>query len=442
MDIPHTSAVHSQFCQSCNAWRGSLGLEPTPELFVQHIVQIFRELKRVLRDDGTLWLNLGDSYCSTAPGTRGAPGQLGANSGFGRRTAYHLANQRPETPENMKPKDLVGIPWAVAFALRKDGWYLRSDIIWHKPNPMPESVTDRPTKAHEYIFLLSKNQKYFYDAEAIKEESTGQNGSAANFKRDSKDHIIPGQSKKQHRLDRTNTKDSGKRNKRSVWTIPTHPMPDAHFATFPPKLVEPCVLAGSPVVCCPDCGTGWERIVEKDRPPESVYTKTNRPLDGLVAAGTRRNGVVRGSGQAYTNWKNGHPDKTTGFRPTCSCYDELYQSPTEFPEAHNTRKRHQRSISGDHYIRSRRRPGHPDWKTTPAMICDPFGGAATSAIVAQEHGRNFTIIELSEKYLSEIAIPRITDGTGFNLRNKERFSGGVKKHSDGGGAKVEQLGLF
>lgn len=252
--------VASAFCE-CGAWRGSLGLEPTPELYVQHIVQTFQEVKRVLREDGTLWLNLGDSYATGTTAGR----QLGTlDFGVGTMKARQIA--RCGTPDGLKTKDLVGIPWAVAFALRADGWYLRSDIIWAKPNPMPESVTDRPTKSHEYLFLLSKSQKYYYDAEAIKEpqslgtherfgkgaeitvkHKTAPNGSGIknnpSFNEAMASMVLPG----------------GLRNKRSVWEIPTAPFPDAHFATFPPELVIPCVLAGSKagdVVMDPFGGSG------------------------------------------------------------------------------------------------------------------------------------------------------------------------------------------
>ncbi|MBC8395049.1 MAG: site-specific DNA-methyltransferase, partial [Deltaproteobacteria bacterium] len=150
------------FCQLCGAWRGCLGLEPTPEFFIQHMVQVFREIRRVLRSDGTLWLNLGDSYAGGGRGF-GYGGKQDTNKGC-------EDVPRSIVPDGLKPKDLCGIPWRVALALQNDGWWLRSDIIWHKPNPMPESVTDRPTKAHEYIFLLTKSAKYFYDADAIKED--------------------------------------------------------------------------------------------------------------------------------------------------------------------------------------------------------------------------------------------------------------------------------
>jgi len=240
-----------RFCLQCRAWRGCLGLEPTPELYVRHIVQIFREVKRVLRKDGTLWLNLGDSYA----GSWGNYG--GQNRGNGKQREITSGSKAPQKSydgleawkpptansiNGLKPKDLVGIPWMVAFALRADGWYLRSDIIWSKPNPMPESVTDRPTKAHEYIFLLAKSQKYYYDASAIAEPLAA-----------------PEKQGRSHTISLAYSQDSGRagdsgltniipldnRNKRSVWNVATQSFPDAHFATFPPALITPCILAGS-----------------------------------------------------------------------------------------------------------------------------------------------------------------------------------------------------
>lgn len=218
---------------------GQLGLEKTPEEYVEKMVAVFREVRRVLKDDGTLWLNLGDSYNGS-----GGDHKINGKNDASFQTDLRRGSQSRKL-NTLKPKDLVGIPWMVAFALRKDGWYLRSDIIWSKPNPMPESVTDRPTKAHEYIFLMAKSQKYYYNHEAIKEPSTGQDGLAGNFARATKDHVIPGQSVAQHRLDRLPTADNGNRNKRSVWEIATQPHPFAHFATFPTKLIDPCILAGS-----------------------------------------------------------------------------------------------------------------------------------------------------------------------------------------------------
>ncbi len=277
----------------CGAWEGSLGLEPTPELYVEHIVEVFREVWRVLRDEGTVWLNLGDSYASTGYkahatplDTKGeAPSAWAAeNRGFSvQRTAV----------SGLKPKDLVGMPWRVAFALQADGWYLRCDIIWSKPNPMPESVRDRPTRAHEYLFLLSKSERYYYDIDAIREplaQSSIQRISQPTFDQQSggdKDYaktgVNPSRSARkslenlaashkgspfhtgktgqtQHRnSDLPRHDHPGGRNRRSVWEIATQPYLEAHFATFPEKLVEPCILAGAPkdgVVLDPFAGSG------------------------------------------------------------------------------------------------------------------------------------------------------------------------------------------
>jgi DNA modification methylase len=212
-----------------------IGQEDTVDGYVQKMVEVFREVRRILRDDGTLWLNLGDSYmsaknCAPPPQTQG--GQRGMPSDF------VPANRKDQ--KGLKTKDLIGIPWRVAFALQADGWYLRQDIIWHKPNPMPESVTDRCTKAHEYVFLLSKSARYYYDSEAIKEPGVkGAAGSSFNKGKTAT-----------HQMGRSSGKDrsdSDTRNRRSVWTVATKPYRGAHFATFPPALVEPCILAGCPV---------------------------------------------------------------------------------------------------------------------------------------------------------------------------------------------------
>ncbi len=254
---------------------GQIGLEKTPEEYVAKLVEVFREVKRVLPDDGTLWLNLGDSYVGANNTNNGGNANLGSQPG---RTFDQSAKaQWKELPT----KNLVGIPWRVAFALQADGWYLRSDIIWHKPNPTPESVTDRPTKSHEYIFLLSKSAKYYYDAEAIKETAVeGDNGRYARQNWDNKsapdgrkNGIRPRQfgATRQDgtfRQDIGNTfTDNGTRNKRSVWTITTKPYSGAHFATFPPEIPELCIKAGSKVgdtVLDPFAGSGTTLIVAKE----------------------------------------------------------------------------------------------------------------------------------------------------------------------------------
>jgi site-specific DNA-methyltransferase (adenine-specific) len=231
---------------------GQIGLEPTPDEFVTKLVEVFREVRRVLRDDGTLWLNLGDSYArqggreSTQPrhwdGREADPG------------AMH--STRHASDIGLKPKDLIGIPWRVAFALQADGWYLRQDIIWHKPNPMPESVTDRCTKAHEYIFLLSKSQRYYFDRMAIAEpavyaEQHAKKATSWGHKKEKAG--VKGNIQQYRQVGIENNKtclDGNMKNKRSVWTVTTKPFKGAHFATFPPNLIEPCVKAG-----CPEGGT-------------------------------------------------------------------------------------------------------------------------------------------------------------------------------------------
>jgi DNA modification methylase len=249
---------------------GQIGLEPTPEAYVENLVAVFRECRRVLKGDGVLWLNLGDSYAGGG-NYRGISSEETLSekqrSNRGARGVSQLLGAK-NTP-GCKPKDLIGIPWMVAFALRADGWYLRQDIIWAKPNPMPESVTDRCTKSHEYIFLLSKSGQYYYDADAIKEPSVEANWQSRLERKSTKSKPtekvngirdrsqsfkrnnpacpdIPGQLYGQHRSGRVESEyDLSLRNKRDVWTVTTKPYKEAHFATFPPDLIEPCILAGS-----------------------------------------------------------------------------------------------------------------------------------------------------------------------------------------------------
>jgi DNA modification methylase len=250
---------------------GQIGLEETPEEYVQKLVVVFREVYRVLKDDGTLWLNLGDSYSGSggAGNQFGQPGKEGFNK-YKQRHGYK--DGRANRDERLsigrvlglKPKDLIGIPWMVAFALRADGWYLRQDIIWHKPNPMPESVKDRCTKAHEYVFLMSKSKKYYYDADAVKEDCSAEN--IVDFKNrktfDNKSNGVGTYEEASPDLCRGRDAympDDFKRNKRSVWTVNTMPCKEAHFATFPKKLIEPMILAGCPkggVVLDPFIGSG------------------------------------------------------------------------------------------------------------------------------------------------------------------------------------------
>ncbi len=240
---------------------GQIGLEKTPEEFVQKLVEIFRECRRVLRNDGTLWLNLGDSYAAGGNGGHGKKQQ----SNRGTRA---LAGKAKKAPPGLKPKDLIGIPWRVALALQADGWYLRQDIIWHKPNPMPESVTDRCTKAHEYVFLLSKSKRYFFDSDAIKEEWVQRpNDIRRSIEGNPKYH---GKHKNGYNGNTTHGGVIGDArkgaNKRSVWRIATAPFAGAHFATFPEALIEPMVRAGcrkGGVVLDPFMGAGTTGLVAR-----------------------------------------------------------------------------------------------------------------------------------------------------------------------------------
>lgn len=247
-------AIYKEECLRCGAKREDLqiGLETTPEAFIEELCKVFDEVWRVLKDDGTLWVNLGDSYAGSG---KGPAGNIGKDSDAGQ--ARHLEGKHSAiVPEGLKPKDLIGIPWRFAFAMQQRGWYLRQDIIWHKPNPMPESVTDRCTKSHEYIFLLTKNARYFFDHEAIKEEATtepvARDKNAEGYQADYAKGERFSAGERVYGAD-------GKRNKRDVWSVAVRPYKEAHFATFPRELIEPCILAGSKegdIVLDPFSGSG------------------------------------------------------------------------------------------------------------------------------------------------------------------------------------------
>jgi len=254
-----------------------IGLEDTPEEYVQKLVEIFREVRRALKDDGTLWLNLGDSYAGSMRGYGGGD-RVSVKQG----TSKGTIGLKPQKADNigLKPKDLIGIPWMVAFALRADGWYLRQDIIWAKPNPMPESVKDRCTKSHEYIFLLTKSKKYYYDNDAIKEDAVTMENRPSGVERDReyqydskrnnnpKVYMVKSKPKGSFNGKTEAMADTGqnafravveKRNKRSVWTVTTKAYKEAHFATYPPELIAPCITAGCPkdgIVYDPFMGSG------------------------------------------------------------------------------------------------------------------------------------------------------------------------------------------
>lgn len=273
-------AIYKDICPKCNAVRkdSQLGLEDTPEQFAHNLVMLFREIRRVLRDDGTVWLNLGDTYSShkdckstsqtLAKGTQSEKAHVIDKGKSVSRDTKKLKSA------GLKNKDLIGIPWRVAFALQQDGWYLRQDIIWHKPNPMPESVRDRCTKAHEYIFLLTKNAKYYYDHEAIKEDAK-----TTPVKRNKMGEGYQADYTKGKRFsDGERVWGTNKKNKRSVWTVTTKPFKGAHFATFPMDLIEPCILAGCPeggTVLDPFGGAGTTAVVSNKHNRNAILCELN-----------------------------------------------------------------------------------------------------------------------------------------------------------------------
>ena len=330
---------------------GQIGLEPAPEEYVANMVEVFRGLWRVLRDDGVAFLNLGDSYNANYRG--GGAGNASKKQVSNQGTVDFMAT-KPNHIKGCKPKDLVGIPWLVAFALRADGWYLRSDIIWHKPNPMPESVADRPTKSHEYIFLLTKSQKYFYDAEAVR-EPIKENSGACSVRTATK----PEDKRESQSLTRKYDVIKGA-NKRSVWTVATKPYKEAHFAVFPEQLIEPCILAGTSPQACEVCGSPWERVVEVQG--ETTTEKAKR-LGHSEKRGAGGKLVKQNLDYAGGHGDNIRPRNTTGWQPTCTCKN---------------------SGKGR------------------SIVLDPFAGSGTTLYVAEQHGRDSIGIELSPDYVKLI----------------------------------------
>ncbi len=374
-----------------DGWTGHLGLEPTPELYVAHMVEIFAEVRRVLRKDGTCWMNMGDCYAASGMGTQGETGQRagreprtpkkrrvckpGMIGGADNQNKALRADEGGRCTSNLKPKDLVGQPWRLAFALQDDGWWLRQDIIWHKPTTMPESVSDRCTKAHEYIFLLTKSAQYFYDAHAIREPSSngahsrgnGMNpkacgGSPSGWDMSDSDHH---QKRGRYKAKQNESFSAAvrhvvsDRNKRSVWTIVPGKYPGAHFATFPPALVEPCVLAGTSAHgCCSKCGAPYARDLELN--PE--YSKA--VPDGWSEAddpAARR--MAKGAHPARLPAKH----ITVGWKAACDCEADV----------------------------------------APCTVLDPFMGSGTTGIVALKLGRRTVGIELSPEYADDHAWPRL-----------------------------------
>lgn len=364
---------------------GQMGLETTPDEYIAGMVEVFREVRRVLRADGVLWLNMGDSYSTLPRGNRPGDFSTSALTNSERQDVVPRGNHRgkhgqapnPADGPNrrrvagLKPKNLCGMPWRLAFALQADGWWLRSDVVWHKPNPMPESVADRPTKAHEYVFLLTRSARYFYDAEAVRENAVygyraQETAKPMSGRQAASTHIWRGAGNLEHAVERGPREtgvqyiEGSGRNLRSVWTISTKPFSGVHFATFPPELVQTCVLAGTSAKgCCPKCGAPWQKIINKKRRATrpGANSKVNRVgLDDDSPYQSHRGSIVG----------NRDPQRhctissTVGWRPGCKCD-----------------------------------AGEPE----PCTVLDPFAGAFTTGVVAVSLGRRFIGIELNPKYV-------------------------------------------
>ena len=375
-----------------------LGLEPTPEQYVERMVEVFREVRRVLAAHGTVWLNLGDSYASNWPCNRRSV--IGAGSlENGKREA-----RPPRMSDGLKEKDLVGVPWRVAFALQADGWYLRSDIIWSKPNPMPESVTDRPTKAHEYVFLLSKQARYFFDQEAVRESHA-----PGSFEHHARYHSGDGfgyhNKNGEHGMGKGHTglgalpngPNPAGRNIRSVWEIATQPYPEAHFATFPEELARRCIAAGCPEQVCRVCGKARERVLERMEVKASYGETRGRYSndEGILSASTKGIGKSR---QYYRSlgMEGPPPPETLGFTD-CGCL---------LSERGNGR-----NFDGPAQA-SRSSAPRSESKYRPGVVLDPFIGSGTVAYVARKLGRHAIGIDLSAEYL-QLAARRLQQQSLF-----------------------------
>jgi DNA modification methylase len=297
---------------------GQIGLEQTPDEYIAKMVEVFREVRRVLRSDGTCWINIGDSYFSQTKGSGGSnPETSPKNAIKGVDNFQRFDPDRIESGSTgCKPKDLIGIPWMLAFALRADGWYLRQDIIWNKPNPMPESVRDRCTKSHEYIFLLSKSSRYYFDNKAIAEKSLHPNAIAAWTcdSRASRGHMLRG-NPVGNEASGAEYLGSETRNRRSVWQVTTKPYKGAHFAVFPADLIEPCILAGTSASgCCMKCLSPFVPIVEKPEIPHDGETMTAYESKSTAGRLALLRQAARERGGEYAN-----TSRIVGWRPSCKC---------------------------------------------------------------------------------------------------------------------------
>ena len=404
---------------------GQLGLEKTPQEYISKMVAVFCEVRRVLRNDGTLWMNMGDCYSGGHTTYEGDQAKWQHGECPGRKEAG-------QPDYGLSAKNLMGMPWMLAFALRADGWYLRQDIIWSKPNPIPESVTDRCTKAHEYLFLLTKSARYYYDQEAIKEPVTESTVDclSQDVEHQTGSYRVPGKTNgpmkavgraagnKTHKLvtEYEKSRDQGleigdqenlaalpeahrtaagllkiadvaygMRNKRSVWEIATQPFSEAHFATYPEKLVVPCILAGSSEYgCCPQCGAPWKRVIKRRKVPDHRKRGQSYVTQLTGERGSRKSLDAAGRMLAYTE-KYETESETMGWQPTCAC-----------EKAHSS-----------------------SFIPVSCTVLDPFVGSGTTGVVALRYGREFIGIELNPEYAA-MARRRIEDDAPLFNRSENR----------------------
>lgn len=350
---------------------GQAGQEATPGEYVANMVRVFREVWRVLRDDGSLWLNIGDSYNGAKTGnTNGGAGsglkrdgrtedsRLKTNFDMGQNMAKMVFHKRQA--QGLDAKNLLLLPQRLAIALQEDGWIVRQAVVWAKPNPMPESVRDRCTKSHEYFWHLVKQPQYHWDHYSMQEEGVYPAGTKAAKGSAARKEVAGANARPaEYKVY------SGKRNKRSVWTVTTKAFPGAHFATFPPDLIEPAIRAStSERGCCVACGTPWQRHTSRGADAPHVEGSA------LDRFGTGKHGVHRKFGSVYQKWLDDNPLQTTGFSPSCECVENFFAV------------------------------------TAPCRVLDPFGGAGTTALVAAKHGLDATLIELNPAYV-EIARRRL-----------------------------------
>lgn len=437
-------ATRGQYCLRCGGWRGSLGLEKTLTEYIAHLVLVFRSVWRVLRDDGCCFVNIGDSYAaagySRQENTGGAKREDGGKQ------------KHTRVPSGLKPKDLIGIPWRLAFALQADGWWNRSEIIWAKGvsfcktysgSSMPESVRDRPSRSFEHLFLLSKSKTYYYDHIAVKESASSNTHSRGPEYHKLNKTVAPGQGIRDNEsfseatwgpVSRRNLRSvwlhsdpaaefrayctsqgvdldalaqgfvDGNRELRDTWVINPAASKLKHYASYPPALVEPCIKAGTSARgCCPECGAPWERVVEKKLSDSPASYKGSTFTNGKTAV----HQMDRAGQGARTDVVT-----TIGWIPTCICYDDRYR--TDFPRAKNARKRRQRQASGDWWRRVRKRPGRDHWEVEPCTILDIFAGTGVTLKTAMKLGRHGIGIDLSRDYC-EIMVDELSKSLQIGL---------------------------